>query len=101
MVSNVLMWILAFAPFLGLFLQGFVSGLTGIQVGYLWFVPIILNTFLTYQDSKNLNKVGIDTTGMGSSWLVPVYMYKRTKQLDQNFVPFGIWCVCFFLIIFC
>lgn len=99
--SNTLIWILAFAPFLGLFLQGFMSGISGINVGHLWIVPIILNTFLAYQDSKQLDKAGVDISEIGAYWLIPVYMYNRSKHLGESFVPFGIWCVCFFLIIFC
>jgi hypothetical protein len=94
-VSNTIIWVLAFAPLIGIFLEGFFSGLTGIPQKSLWFIPLVLNIVLGYADEKRLKSAGHDTSKMGAAWLVPVYLFKRAKILKHNYAYFIVWCVLF------
>lgn len=99
-VKNDLVWVLAFAPIIGLFLEGFASGLTGIAIDSLWFITLLLNVGLSTADEKRLVAAGHDTSQMGASWLVPVYLYKRAEVLRQPQAYFWVWCALFALILF-
>lgn len=107
-VNNTLVWILAFAPIIGEVSQGLIAGL-GFLIGLianpyvsykkLWFVTLILNIVLSLADEKKLKRQGIDTSQLGSAWLVPVYLYKRAQVLKQNIAYFIVWIVSFVLIL--
>lgn len=99
-VDNTIIWVLAFAPLLGLVLQGFLSGLTGISQGSLWFVTLLLNVATSYADEKKLKAAGHNTAKMGAAWLVPVYLFKRAQVLKQNYAYFIVWCALFGLSLF-
>ncbi|MEI8315435.1 MAG: DUF4339 domain-containing protein [Verrucomicrobiota bacterium] len=99
-VSNTVVWVLAFAPLIGMFLEGFVSGLTGASVNSLWFITLALNIVLGIVDEKKLKAAGHDTSKMGAAWLVPVYLFKRAKILKHNYAYFIVWCVLFGIILF-
>ncbi|MCE5227845.1 MAG: DUF4339 domain-containing protein [Porphyromonadaceae bacterium] len=98
-VNNTIIWVLAFAPIIGVFLEGLFSGMTGISQASLWFVTLFLNIILGYMDEKKLKNAGHDTSKMGSVWLVPVYLFKRAKILKHNYAYFIVWCVLFGLLL--
>lgn len=105
-INNALVWILAFAPVIGGFLE---LGLTeliyrgnvdaaesAMNEGKFWFVTLILNIALAFADEKLLTKAGHNTSKFkGWLWLVPVYLYQRAKATRQNLAYFMVWIVCF------
>jgi hypothetical protein len=99
-VDNTLVWWLAFAPILGTFAAGFLSGITHKNINDFWWVTVVLNIALSVVDEKKLQKAGYDTKKMGSSWLVPVYLFKRAQILGQNNAYFIVWVVLFSLSLF-
>lgn len=96
-IDNSLVWWLAVAPLAGMFLAGFLSGLTQKDIGNFWWVTLVLNIVLSTLDEKKLQKAGHDTSRMGSAWLVPVYLYKRAEVLKQKNTYFIVWVVLFCL----
>lgn len=94
-VNNTIVWILAFAPIIGGVLEAFLSGLFHTKSALLAFVTIALNIGLSILDEKKLNAAGHNTEalGLGSAWLVPVYLYKRAKALKHNMAYFIVWIV--------
>lgn len=107
LVNNGLIWVLAAAPLIGLFLESFLSiGLNGdtylaevaVAAHRYWFVTLALNIALSYFDEQRLKKAGYDTTQFkGWVWLVPVYLYQRATTLGHAKTYFALWIVCFFL----
>lgn len=81
--NNVLVWIIAFIPVIGAFFS----------FGSIVFFAV--NAILTYIDENNLKKCGYDTSVLGNAWLIPVYLYNRSKLLNQNKAYFVIWCITF------
>lgn len=98
-VDNTVIWVLAFAPVIGLFLEGFFGSLLGIATDSLWFITVVLNIILATADESKLKKAGHDTSKMGAAWLVPVYLYKRAGILKQTYAYFTVWCVLFGLLL--
>ncbi len=98
-VSNTIIWLLAFAPLIGVLLEAFFSAITGIAATSLWFVTLLLNVVLSYADAKKLKAAGHDTDKMGAVWLVPVYLFKRAQALKHNYAYFIVWCVLFGLLL--
>jgi hypothetical protein len=112
-VDNTIVWWLAFAPFIGQFLEGVflsifypapeggnLSFYTKYYSGFhqFWFVTLGLNIWLCLLDEKALKKAGHDTRGeLGSAWLIPVYLFKRAKVLRQNNAYLWVWLVTFIL----
>jgi hypothetical protein len=104
-VNNTFVWILAFAPLIGLFLEGVVAGLfsandfaadLAISNSKYWFVTLILNIGLSYLDERKLKAAGHNTDKFkGWVWLVPVYLFQRAKAMKQNLAYFIVWIVCF------
>ena len=124
-VSNGTVWVLALAPVIGLVLEYFIAGIiysdspdpdwmagTGlsqsdldvfnaVESGSLFFVTVILNIALSILDERKLRKAGWDTNKIrGMVWLVPVYLFKRAKLLEQNMAYFIVWLVAFGLVFF-
>ena len=64
-------------------------------------VPIGLNAFLSFLDERKLNEAGHNTKalGLGSPWLIPVYLFKRAKALKQNLAYFIVWIISFVLML--
>ena len=98
------MWILAFAPIIGSILEYILAYLVhgneyraqiALSKGYYFWVTLILNIVLSVLDEKNLQKSHIDTAPFGSAFLVPVYLFKRAKVLNQNMAYFIVWIACF------
>ncbi|WP_313037231.1 DUF4339 domain-containing protein [Stutzerimonas nitrititolerans] len=108
-VSNTLIWVLAFAPVLGLFLESFVAMLVygdedwamdAVADGKFFYITIALNILLSVLDEKRLQKAGHNTSAFkGWVWLVPVYLYQRARQLKQSLAYFIVWIVCFVLVL--
>lgn len=84
-VDNTLMWIQAFMPVLGAF---FMFGSLAI---------FLINSIISYFDCEKLKKAGYDVEALGSSWLVPVYLYKRAKYFGHGKGYFVTWCIAFIL----
>ena len=109
-INNTLVWVLAFAPLIGYFLEWVVAGAVhgGNQVGAAiamanskyWFVTLGLNIALAFFDEKRLKAAGHNTDKFkGWVWLVPVYLYQRSKATKQNLAYFIVWIVCFVLVL--
>lgn len=108
-VNNTLIWVLAFAPIIGLVLEYVVAGAQygnnvlaemAVKGNKYWFITVILNIGLAFFDEKRLKKAGHNTDKFkGWVWLVPVYLYQRAKNTKQNLAYFIVWIVCFVLTI--
>lgn len=106
-VDNTVIWILAFAPLIGLCLEyalaysiydnEFVANVA-VASNKFWVITLALNIGLSFLDEKRLQKAGHDTAKFkGWVWLVPVYLYQRTQNLKHNLAYFITWIVCFVL----
>jgi len=91
--------VLAFAPLIGVFLEGFVSAACNIEIVNLWWITLVLNIVLCVVDESRIKKAGIDTKPFGSVFLIPVYIYKRCEQQKLGQAPLVIWSVLFALTI--
>lgn len=106
-VNNSVVWILAFAPIIGLLLEFFVSGAVhgdnylaeeAAKNGDFWYVTLILNIALSLWDAKRLKRMGTDTSKFsGWAWLVPAYLFQRATALQQSKAYFITWIACFVL----
>lgn len=101
-VNNTIVWFLAFAPLIGTFLQGFITGaIYGDDWYYyydkFWLVTVVLNVILSSIDESKLKALGYDTDELGSNWLVPIYLYRRAKMLGHDQAYFWVWIVLFTL----
>lgn len=105
-VNNTLVWILAFAPLIGYFLEWVVAGAIhkgnefaaerAMEDAKYWFITLALNLVLSFADENRLRKAGHNTSKFkGWVWLVPVYLYQRAKATRQNLAYFCVWIVCF------
>lgn len=80
-------WLMAFVPLIGTII--------GIIIGF-GYTCLILNIILCYIDEKNLKEQGVDTSEFGElTFLVPYYLYKRAKALNDSMTYFAVWCVLF------
>jgi len=106
-VSNKVVWVLAFAPLIGYMLESFIAGLLGSTHGQweramsenrYWYVTVILNITLCLFDDRLMKQAGYDMRRF--KWwvfIVPVYLYQRTKLLKQHQGCLIAWIVCFFI----
>ena len=109
-INNVWVWLLAAAPFLGGLLEGFISGVFSSNEYMLeetlanhrfWYVTLLLNIALSITDERSLKKAGVDTKKFGKVvFIIPVYLWKRAKALNQKTVYFWVWVVLFVLSLF-
>ena len=92
-VNNTIVWILAFAPIIGLNIEAFLGGVFTTDSNKFWMITIVLNIVLSLLDERKLNAAGHNTRalGLGSAWLVPVYLFKRAKTLKHNMAYFIVW----------
>lgn len=68
------------------------------RIGVEPFITLALNVGLSYFDEGRLNRAGYDTGKFKAmAWLVPVYLYKRAKALNQSLGYFIVWMACFVL----
>lgn len=106
-VSNAVVWILAFAPIIGLLLESMMSGamhhsersaMRALAKNEYWYITVALNIGLSFFDEKRLTQSGINTQAFkGMVWLVPVYLFQRAKALGHGKGYFITWLVCFVL----
>lgn len=105
--SNSVVWVLAFAPLIGYLLEyivayalqenSFMAELAMAGSKY-WYITLFLNIGLSYMDENRLVKGGVDTSKFkGMTWLVPVYLFQRSKALNHGPAYFITWIVCFVL----
>lgn len=98
-INNKLVWWLAFTPLIGYFLEVMIASVAEISVDSLWCITLSMNIGLSILDEKKLQKAGHDTSKMGSSWLVPVYLFKRALILRQSKAYFIVWIVGLLLVV--
>jgi hypothetical protein len=104
-IGQSIVWTLAFAPIIGSILESIFAYAVNnsdaaadmaISDSRYWFITLALNIALAYYDEGRLNRAGYDTSKFkGAAWLVPVYLYRRAKALNQNLAYFIVWLVCF------
>lgn len=105
-VNNTIVWILAFAPLIGLFFEAIVAGIVhsgseyriqrALSGGEFFYITLILNIGLSFWDEHVLKKGGTDTSKFkGVTWLIPVYLFQRAKAMKHNLAYFIVWLVCF------
>ena len=104
-IGNGLIWTLAFAPLIGDLLESMfayavnnsdAAAEAAVNDSKYWFITLGLNIALAYYDEVRLNRAGYDTSKFkGAAWLVPVYLYRRAKALNQSLAYFIVWLVCF------
>lgn len=104
-VNNTVVWVLAFAPILGLMLEYFVAGMVydseysierAVSNGKFWYITLMLNIGLSYWDERRIKASGTNTSKFSSwVWLVPVYLFQRAKVLKHNLAYFIVWIICF------
>jgi uncharacterized protein DUF4339 len=104
-VKNTVVWLLAFAPLIGMVVEAFVAysinandnmAEAALENNKYWFITLALNIGLSYLDENLLVKAGYSTKSFkGMTWLVPVYLYKRAKALGQSLGYFIVWLICF------
>jgi hypothetical protein len=99
-VDNTVVWWLAFMPVLGSIIEYAIEASIGVGSQSLWFVTLALNIWLCFLDEKKLRAAGYDTTALGSTWLVPSYLFKRAKTLGQNNSYAIVWCITFVILLF-
>ncbi|BDH45012.1 hypothetical protein TUM12370_10560 [Salmonella enterica subsp. enterica serovar Choleraesuis] len=108
-VPSAYIWLLAFAPILGFMLESFITAALGmddqasleaLDKGQFWYVTVLLNIVLGFLDERRLRRCGFNTEGFGSMcWLVPVYLWKRAKNIKTSTIPFWIWLATFAFIL--
>jgi hypothetical protein len=101
-VSNVIMWILAVSPLIGDILGSILQESFKSPEPRLLFMVIAGPSFLlSYFDSVKLASAGhnLRALGLGSAWIVPVYMYNRARAFKQSLAYFIVWMVLTLLII--
>jgi hypothetical protein len=97
--------VLSLAPLIGLPLESLVAfmidgsgaaGAAAIDNNKYWYITLALNIGLSYFDEKGLQQAGWDTSKFKvMTWLVPVYLFKCAKALNQSLPYFIVWLVCF------
>lgn len=86
--------ILLIAPVLGVTIQAYVSSILPFNFSDLWIITIALNLFLAIYDGSILKKHKKYSPEMGNPILIPIYIYKRTKILNNNPIIYTlIWCM--------
>jgi hypothetical protein len=100
-VNNRIVWILAFAPIIGVLLAQVIAFAIGYPENEFPFIVILLNVGLSIADEKQLKKDGHNTKGMGF-WviLVPVYLFVRARRLRQKNSYAIVWIVAFIISLF-
>ena len=86
--------ILLIAPVLGVIIQAYISSILLFNFSNLWIITIALNLFLAIYDSEILKRNNQYSKEMGNPMLIPIYIYKRTKILNNNPIIYTlIWCI--------
>jgi hypothetical protein len=109
-INNTVVWVLAFAPLIGYFVEWAIAGAVHGDNEYAakvamanskyWFVTLALNIAISIFDEKRLKKAGHNTDKFrGWVWIVPVYLYQRARATKQNLAYFIVWIACFVLVL--
>jgi hypothetical protein len=109
-VNNSIVWVLAFAPIIGAFIEYYlvmarhgetIEAAVALAENKYWAVTLFLNILLCWLDERQLKKAGWDTGKFkGWVWLVPVYMFQRAKTLMQSMAYVLVWWGSFLVSIF-
>lgn len=104
-INNTYLWILAFAPIIGTIAEWAVAytvypndalAAVAMRANKFWFITLALNVTLSAIDEHHLKKAGFNTSKFkGWVWLIPVYIFQRTKVLKQGYACFIIWLISF------
>jgi hypothetical protein len=108
-ISNVFIWLLAFAPIIGFFLESifaysvneneFVAEQKIANSAY-WFITLGLNILLAVFDDVKLKNAGHKTNNLGwAIFLIPVYLWKRSNLTKQSKSYFWVWIVSFIVLL--
>ena len=90
--NDLFAWIMALIPLVG--------GILGVIIGF-GYTCLVLNILLGYIDEKSLKNQGVDTSAFGEwTFLVPYYLFKRAKVLNDGMGYFIVWCVLFVITLF-
>ena len=62
-----------------------------------WYIPLILHLWLAYYDESCLRLAGVDTKKFNTPgpWLIPVYLYERSRALKQSQTLLVVWLFSF------
>ncbi len=97
-VDNSVIWILAFAPLLGLIIKIIYAENYGeMSTTDSFCLKFILNSGLAAWDDYKLENAGHKTANFGWVILVPVYLWRRATLTKQSRTYFWIWIVIFIL----
>lgn len=97
---NDLVWVLAFAPLIGMALEFMVMFCVGVSGVSMWYITLILNVVICGFDLYLLKRDELDVSGIEKIFIfIPVYLYKRAKLLDETKAYVVVWCVNFLLVI--
>ena len=95
-VGNNIVWISAFFPLLYL-IPNAICKSNGVSTWYVVPVCFFVNGFVLSADEKNLKALGLDTTPLGGSWLVPIYLFKRPDVVGGGYGYAVCWIVTFLI----
>lgn len=91
--GNLIIWILAWSPLVGIFLELAGLALIGLPIPIIPdIIALPLSIYLAYVDRKKLKAAGHDTSRLGPPWLVPVYLFKRARMLNHKMTYLLVWC---------
>ncbi|VVD61988.1 hypothetical protein PEP31012_00149 [Pandoraea eparura] len=110
-ISNTIVWILAFAPIIGAFLEAtFAAAIApdylastaataALRSNQYWYITLLVNIGLSLLDDRQLKRAGVDTSSFGKfAFIVPVYLWRRAASLRQPKAYFWVWIATFVLI---
>ena len=95
--SSTVVWLLAFAPLIGVISESLIARKTDADPSQLWIVTVLLNILLCSLDARLLKRDGVKGPSVWAVFLIPVYLYKRTQVLGQNKAYFFVWIATFVL----
>jgi hypothetical protein len=97
--DNSIIWVLAFAPLIGLLAEITLVQTFRLPAGSMWWVTSVLNCVLGIWDERRLHKAGYSTRNW--IWLVlllvPAYLFVRASRLKQSkayaWTWLGVFCL--------
>jgi hypothetical protein len=93
-VNNTLVWILACAPIIGIFIERGIIMYSNTTFP-LWWITVVLNITLVYLDESQLKSSGHDTSALGPVFLIPIYLYRRRTILKHPLGYDFLWVISF------
>jgi hypothetical protein len=100
MKSNSMVWILAVSPLLGITVQALIADIFIFRFNSLWVITISINLLAAIMDMEILKHESLYNPRIGNPMLIPVYLYKRAKTLDQPLYYLLVWCFSIIAILF-